>query len=290
MMDREKDQKIPIPREAGILQKSGKGFHSSNDFVRDNLIYAAWSNRYLCDSHYAVTRDFLDFFSLIYVISGKMEFVYEGETILVSENEAMLLDFRKPHHYHSLSDRLDKFEVIFGGGDAEAYYKLITGNWGYRQSIHGRTKVFLEQMMDELLLPLPDDYTLSLLFHSLFTYIIKAHQLKLSAPIRKALDYINECSSEPLQINEVADYVGLSRSYFSRLFVKETGQTPYDYMMEVRINKAKQMLALDMLSVSDVAEQCGFVNVSHFIRVFREKTGQTPASFRSFFKVSLSGP
>ena len=276
---------IPIYREAGILRKSGKGFHSVSDFARKNLIYAAWSNRYQCNRQYGVTRDYLDFFSLIYVIRGSMEFVYEGKTTVVSDHEAMLLDFRKPHHYHSLSDRLDKWELIFEGNAAEAYYELITENWGNAFKVQGRVKGVLDEMMAELDKPLPDDHVLSYLFHALFTYLVKNHQMKLSEPINKALSYMSENASQSLQVKEIADYVGLSRSYFSRLFLRETGQAPYEYLLDVRINKAKQMLALDALSVADIADQCGFSNASHFIRVFREKTGQTPASFRNFFNM-----
>lgn len=284
-MNRGKEELIPIFKEEGILEKSGKGFHSADEFARKNLIYAAWCNRYRCDGRYAVTREFLDFFSLIYVIGGKMQFEYEGETIIVSENEAILLDFRKPHHYHSLTDHLDKWEVIFEGNASESFYKLIVTNWGYSFPVQGRIKGVLERMMSELDKPLTDDFEMSLLFNSLFTYIMKDHQQKLSDPVKTALAYMNEHSGEPLQINEIADYVGLSRSYFSRLFTRETRQTPYDYLLETRINRAKQMLALDRVPVSAVAEQCGFVNTSHFIRVFKEKTGQTPASFRNFFNM-----
>ncbi len=284
-MDNRKEETISIYREIGILKKSGSGFHSANDFAKKNLIHIAWRGRYLCDSRYKVTRDYLDFFSLIYVIGGKMECVYEGKTVTVSENEAILLDFRKPHQYYSITDRLDKWEVIFEGNVAKAYYDLIEGSWGNVFKVQGHTKNILQQMMKELDEPLPDDYELSLLFSSLFTYIIRDHQMKLSGPIRKALNFMSDNASSSLRINDVADYAGLSRSYFSRLFCKETGQTPYEYLLETRINRAKQMLSLDRIPVSGVAEQCGFVDTSHFIKVFRKKTGKTPASFRNFFNM-----
>ncbi|MBO7710015.1 MAG: AraC family transcriptional regulator [Lachnospiraceae bacterium] len=282
-MQKNKEETILINRETGILQKSGRGFHSANEFARKHLIHAAWSGRYLCDRSYQVKREYLDYFSLIYVISGKMAFAYEDRTVTVSENEAILLDFRRPHQYGSLTDRVEKWELIFEGDISEAYYDLIAGNWGNTFRVQGRVKSVLERMMKELEEPLPDDYEISLLFHSLFTWMIRDHQLTLSGPIRKALDFMNDHVSERLKINDVADFAGLSRSYFSRLFCRETGQTPYDYMMEARINRAKQLLALDRLPVADVAEQCGFTDTSHFIRVFRERTGQTPASFRNFF-------
>lgn len=284
-MSEKKGKLVPIYKEAGILKKSGKGFHSASEFAGENLIHAAWSDRYLCDSNYAVKRDYLDYYSLIYVISGSMELVYEGVTITVSENEFMLLDFHRPHYYRSLSDMLDKWEIIYSGGAAEPYYNLITEKWGYSFRAHGRLKAVIDGMMSEIVKPLPDDHMLSLYFHTLFTYLMKDHQLKLSPPINKALNYICSNYSEPMQVAELADQVGLSRTYFSKLFFKETGQTPSEYLMDVRINKAKEMLSLDKISVSEAAEQCGFVNDSHFIRVFRSKTGQTPASFRNFFNL-----
>lgn len=284
-MGKGKEEFIPIFREVGILQKHGPGFHSVTEFARKHLIYAAWSDRYLCDMRYSVSRDYLDFFSLIYVIKGKMEFSYEDHTINVGEGGAILLDFRRPHYYRSMTDRMEKWEVIFDGAFARDYYELITGEWGNSFRVHGRIRGVLQEMMKELDNPLPDDHTLSVLFHTLFSELVKEHGRKLSPVIRKSLDYISENADQKLPISEIADYVGLSRSYFSRLFTKETGQTPYEYLLELRINKAKQMLALDLLPVAVIAEQCGFMNASHFIRVFREKTGQTPASFRNFFNI-----
>ncbi|MDO5702917.1 MAG: AraC family transcriptional regulator, partial [Lachnospiraceae bacterium] len=282
-MGKESGKLVPIYKEAGILKKSGKGFHSAGEFACENLIHVAWSDRYLCDSRYEVKRDYLDYYSLIYVISGKMGLEYEGSSITVSENEFMLLDFHRPHHYWSMADRLDKWEIIFSGNATAPYYDLITGNWGCSFKAHGRIKTVLDEMMKEIIRPLPDDYMLSMHFNTLFTYLLKDHRLKLSQPINKALNYMNSSYFEPIQVAALADQVGLSRAYFSKLFVKETGQTPSEYLMEVRINKAKEMLSEDMVTVSEVAERCGFVNDSHFIRVFHARTGSTPAAFRNFF-------
>ena len=90
---------------------------------------------------------------------------------------------------------------------------------------------------------------------------------------------------ENIQIGDIAEYVSLSRYYFTRLFRKETGRTPNEYLADVRINAAKEMLTERILSVAEIAEQCGFANTSHFTRFFREKTGQTPAAFRKYFKL-----
>ncbi|MBQ9168492.1 MAG: helix-turn-helix domain-containing protein [Oscillospiraceae bacterium] len=287
-MERGREEQIQLFKEEGILQKSGKGFYTPSEFAVDHLFYVAWVGRYLVDSRYSVTRDYLGYYSLFYVVSGKMKFIYEGKTYYVSENEAMLIDFRKPHYYRAMTNRVDRWEIIFNGREADAFYDLIVGKWGNTFKVHGRIKGILENLLNELDGPLPDDLEVSMLFHMLFTYVVKDRQMKLSEPIRKALDYMTEYATSSLRITEVADYVGLSRSYFSRLFTKETGQTPYEYLLELRINQAKQLLSLTDVQVSEVAEKCGFVNMSHFIRVFREKTGSTPSAFRNFFNMEAA--
>lgn len=284
-MERGKEQNIPILREEGILEKHGPGFHSASDFARRHLLYVTWSDQYLCDSRYFVSRDYLDFYSLIYVIRGKMEFRYENHTFLAGEREFVLLDFRKPHYYRSVSERMEKWEVIFDGAFAEAYYEMVTERWGNLFKANGKISGSLRELKKELDSPLPDDHTISALFHMLYSDLANEHSRKLSPVIRKALNYMSENAAQQIQTHEIADYVGLSRSYFSKLFTKETGQTPYEYMLEMRLNNAKQMLALGTLSVREIAEQCGFVNASHFARVFKGKVGQTPANFRNIFNI-----
>lgn len=111
---------------------------------------------------------------------------------------------------------------------------------------------------------------------------------KLSEPVKKALAYINSNYGRRLQIQDIAVYAGLSRSYFTRLFSSETGQSPYDYILNVRIKAAKSLLTGNKSHVADIARQCGFTNTSHFVKVFREVTGQTPMAFRNYFNLKVT--
>ena len=284
-MDTKIRENIRIYNERGILERRGTAFHTPEEFAVQNLFYVVWSNLYHCDRRYSVTRKHLDYFSVTIVLRGKMEFDYNGKVNIVGENEAILLDFRKPHHYHSLSDDLEKWEMLFRGNASEAYYRLIEEKCGNRVKIFGKLKQIFNGMMDELNGPLPDDHRISLLIHDMFYYMLTENGRKLSPVVEKALYFIEENYKEPIQISDMAAYVSVSRYYFSRIFHKETGQTPCDYLKAVRINRAKEMLTEKILSVQEIAFQCGFVNASHFTRVFKAETGQTPAAFRNFFNL-----
>ena len=284
-MDQETRERIRINNEKGIIRESGGGFHSPLESAVRHMFYAAWSGRYECNRIYSVRREHLDFYSVIYVLEGQLEVEYEGKILQVRQNEAVLLDFHKPHAYRAVSDRVDKWEMLFKGNESAAWYEMVTGDGDYLFKAAGRLQRTLTSLMEELNAPYPQDHTISLLIHTMFCNMIDQKALTLSPPVEEAILYMNSHYGDNIQIGEIADHVSLSRFYFSRLFRKETGRSPNEYLADIRINAAKEMLTERIHSITEISELCGFTNTSHFTRFFREKTGQTPAAFRSSFNL-----
>ena len=82
--------------------------------------------------------------------------------------------------------------------------------------------------------------------------------------ISRIKKYITEHYNSELSIKELADFVHLSPEYLTRLFKKETGMTPKDYIIECRISTAKDLLANSSLPVSMIASEVGYHNFSYF--------------------------
>lgn len=285
-MSQETRERIRIINEKGIIRQTGGGFHIPLESALRHMFYAVWSGRYECSSLYSVKRDHLDFYSVIYVLDGQLEVEYEGQMIRVGRNEAVLLDFHKPHAYRAVSERVDKWEMLFAGNESAAWYEMVTGEGEFRFKVTGRLQRTLAGLIEELNAPYPQDHTISLLIHTMFCNMIDQNALTLSPPVENAIFFMNSHYGDSIQIGEIADHVSLSRFYFSRLFRKETGRSPNEYLADIRINAAREMLTERTLSIAEIAEQCGFTNTSHFTRFFREKTGQTPAAFRSTFNLT----
>ena len=77
----------------------------------------------------------------------------------------------------------------------------------------------------------------------------------------------------------LAEKCSISEVYLRKLFLKNFNITPKQYIMDIRINKAKQLLSEGSLKINAVSEQCGFSNPYHFSRYFKEKTGLTPTEY-----------
>ena len=101
-----------------------------------------------------------------------------------------------------------------------------------------------------------------------------------TARLNRVKDFINQNSSRDIHLQELADLAGISTNYFCALFKTTTGMTAYQYILQCRIDRAKQYLRDPKFSIDDAGTASGFSNQSHFTKVFRRMTGRTPSNYR----------
>lgn len=274
-------QGLELNNESGVLGRKGPGFRTPSDFAMNNLCYVVWSSEYLCDRTYYCTHDYADYYSFIRVLEGRLDVQASGKMYTIEKNEGVLLDFRKDHIYRCSSDSMIKWELILNGNLAKSYYDLITETWGHKLKISGPVSVILKNIRSELESTFPQDHKLGYLLQQLFYEIIEQHNGEMAPEIANAIKYMYDNYEKELRIETIAQQVSLSRSYFSKLFLKETGYTPRDYILNIRINMAQDMLLRNSSdSIQKIAEDCGFANASHFCRLFKQKVGKSPKVFR----------
>lgn len=104
--------------------------------------------------------------------------------------------------------------------------------------------------------------------------ITAAHQ------IYKAIDYMNKNYSNEITVRECSRVVNMSYSYFSRMFQKITGKQFRRYLNEIRINHAEKLIMSTDRSITEIAMECGFNDVSYFISLYKSLRGVTPNTFR----------
>lgn len=101
-----------------------------------------------------------------------------------------------------------------------------------------------------------------------------------SRRIEKVFEYMNHNFDRAISLNEVAKLANMAVVSFSRFFKKSTGITFIDSLMETRLGHASRMLIETTQSISEIAFNCGFNNMSNFNRIFKKKKNCTPKEFR----------
>jgi AraC family transcriptional regulator len=100
------------------------------------------------------------------------------------------------------------------------------------------------------------------------------------ARLRTIKELVQAKIEDELTLYEMAQSVELSAAHFARMFHKSTGETPHQYVLRLRIERAKEMLRVSEARVLDVAVACGFKTQQHFARVFRRICGASPTEYR----------
>lgn len=110
--------------------------------------------------------------------------------------------------------------------------------------------------------------------------LIAGHHILSPSQIRAIDSFVRDNISERISITDMANLVQMSPSRFSRAFRLTTGETPYHFVMRMRVDGAKSMLMESRLSATEIGSIYGFSSQSHFVKVFRQFTNVTPRKYR----------
>jgi len=101
-----------------------------------------------------------------------------------------------------------------------------------------------------------------------------------AARLRRIKEFVRANVEEDVSLDEMAQSVGLSTAHFARMFRASTGETPHQFVLRQRVERAKAMLRATDVRVLDVAVACGFKTQQHFAQVFRSVCGVSPTDYR----------
>lgn len=102
---------------------------------------------------------------------------------------------------------------------------------------------------------------------------------KILGQLSDAITFINLHYTDILTLEEVARKATMSKAYFSTIFKKYNGISPWDYIIIKRIEKAMNLLRHNNFTKLEIAEQCGFQSISNFYKAFQKVTGMSPTSY-----------
>ncbi|MEA4960862.1 helix-turn-helix domain-containing protein [Lutispora sp.] len=110
----------------------------------------------------------------------------------------------------------------------------------------------------------------------------KPHNVNFSLKenIKKVIDYMNENYTVGISNDELSGLINMDKYSFIRNFKAQTSKTPYEYLLDLKIEKAKKMLKSNKYTITEISMACGFSSHSHFTSTFKRKTGLSPTEYR----------
>jgi AraC family transcriptional regulator len=142
------------------------------------------------------------------------------------------------------------------------------------QQQHFGSRLYVESLANVLAVHLLRQYAATK--PHLTTYVGGLPQRQL----RQVLEYINDYLDQDIKLADLAALLDISQFHFSHLFKQSLGISPYQYLLQQRIERAKQLLKQTNQSIMDIAFRCGFNSHSHLSKQFRQLTGVAPKVYR----------
>lgn len=281
--------------------------------------YTTFSNlqkhSFIIDGYYTMTfRPFdmpyhcHDNYELMYIIQGSCSVIIlsddrnKNETVTLFTNQFILINAGQLHRL--IVDEQDtkimnleikpvpaatnEFSFATSISSCPSLKALLKKNAPYFKmtDMHNvqETIRLIQNEMGEKDVSMAENHLLQLLLHELFIRISRCINLTTVSGIpylKSAIKYIEEHYCEPdLNVNRVLQQAAVSQTYLQRLFRQQFGKTVLDYINELRICKAKEMLLKSSESVDVILHTVGFTNRQHFNYTFHKFTDMSPSQFR----------
>ncbi|MCI8442005.1 MAG: helix-turn-helix transcriptional regulator [Provencibacterium sp.] len=237
---------------------------------------------------YRLTRNAFDSFLLLYIKKGELEISLERYSLQAAAGQFVLLDCYRRHGYAS-DTGAQCLWCHFDGVTARGYYQNVVSRLGNVFRMPDSTLAFrrLQAILKTFYEgapvrePLLSKYLTDILTEFLLYTPAGPHTGGYAAMAEEMLSYIGEHFKENLAIKDLAAIASLSPCHFIRVFKKETGFTPHEYLVNTRIAMAKYLLKNTRLSVKDICFSCGFSCESVFCSAFKKALKMTPAQYRA---------
>lgn len=216
-------------------------------------------------------------FGISFCESGQITYVMNGKKFVSDRQHAVLLPMGG--NYQLIGDAKGVFPVInFQCSNFE------TDEISVFPLLNPDLCLKLCRKMQNIAMNEKNRFLMFSVFYELLSQVFVKEEPK--NPLMPVKSFIEKNLSDPNLTNSVlAEKIGFSEVYLRKLFDKYYRTSPRQYVLELRLRKAKQMLSDTSFPVTEIAESCGFSSVYHFCRIFKEKVGVTPSRFADLSRI-----
>ena len=260
-------------------------FPQPDDFFRRQIHLQSFSHMYSL-SDYFTSRDNTDSYLIVRTESGSGRLEYRDRSWILEPGDLFWISCQEKSIYRTEGEFWEHTDIHVNGEAAGPLYQSFAVREtpvvksGELSSFDSDLRAVLDACVTM------DAHRTLRTCHAIETmlvHMISADQGKQNTQtprLQKLLAYMYEHYRDPLTIEDLARISGFSKYHFSREFKKMTGLPPNEYLIQLRLQQAKALLANTDLAVSRIAFMVGIENEAYFSRLFHQRTAMTPAGYR----------
>lgn len=269
---------------------SVESFHRPpiSDFALNNLFHMQSFDIFHYNYGSFTERIGFDSFLLLYTYSGNGSLIYNNKIYHLSAGDGFFIDCKKYHLYKVEGTHWDTGILHMNGSLLQDFYDIY-GNHNsplFHENFDGKIQLYIENILMLYQTPqLYRDWQVSTYIDRLLNHLLLMNQHtnqlgNTPENITYLIKYIESNYVQPLSLDFLAQFANLSKYHLAREFKKYTGFSPTDYIISLRIDKAKYLLENTTLTVYSIAHQVGIHDINNFTNLFKKKVGLTPTQFR----------
>lgn len=267
-------------------------YYTPGELDKSTGLWPVRAGRCLAKPHYKVGPKRIECYSLHFVREGKLRLEHEGREVELGKGDLFCLFPDRAYYYDMLPTErpLEMSWLAVDGGSARQLLELagLTEEKPFRkETVSEQAAKAADAAIDalELVQRWRPAAALELqgLLYGLFSALMPAEPEQGTEPahwIRECEEYMELHASEGITVQQVAEFAGVHRSYFTQVFTGETGLPPMKYLQKIRMDKAKRLLIETDASVTEIALSLGYPNLYSFTRAFKMYYKESPLALR----------
>ena len=273
--------------ESHIANQSDYYAYTPSTTAKNLFFYPLYTGYFYYMPGYHLKRDYYDSFLIMLVTKGTCSITLDSVTFDISEGQLAFINCYSSHEYNC-PDGCEALWLHFDGPLAQEYYENISTSFG--NVIAPRNTQLVKHTLSKIYNKFKNskaikEASISNYITQILTELLlsegNAHSTSSTAKnLEASITYINEHFHEQITLATLAEKAALSPFYFSRMFTKETGVTPHQYIIATRLNFAKFLLKTTTFPVKKVAFSSGFTSESNFCFTFKRWEKLTPSQYR----------
>lgn len=274
------------------VTRSERSLHTPGAFAKQNLLYVQEVGRLESLTPHRCIRENLDSYLFMVVLEGKGTLTVENREYGISKGDCAFIDCMK--HYEHISDEQDAWKlawVHFNGVGAKAYFDLFCkycqGNTFHTVKIDMWNELIgqlLEKQKDKsFLAELHSAELLLQLLNNIIEAVVDTDALRaedFKQKNRVIREFLNEEYANPDVINSLEKNIGNTIEELNADFVRYYGISVNEYLLNKRLNVAKELLRFTIKTVEEVAKESGIESLAVMEKLFVEKENITPQEYR----------